>query len=50
MQLKEAYEVQITKLVEYADRKVDPLTQIVRTQQNSFNSAMLQTARRLKTE
>jgi hypothetical protein len=50
MQLEEAYEVEITKLVEYVDRKKDPLTKIVRTHQHSFNSAMLQTARRLKTE
>jgi len=36
--------------VEYVDRKEDPLTKMVRTHQHSFNSAMLQTARRLKTE
>jgi hypothetical protein len=31
IQLEEAYRVKITKLVEYVDRKEDPLIQIVRT-------------------
>jgi hypothetical protein len=41
--------VQITKLVEYVDRKEGPLTQIVRMHQH-INSAVLQTAGCLKTE
>ena len=49
MQL-EAYAVEITKLVEYVDWKEDPLIQIVRTYQHNINSAVLQTAKRLKTE
>jgi hypothetical protein len=40
----------ITKLVEYVDRKEDPLIQVVRTHQHNTNSAVLQTARCLKTE
>jgi len=36
--------------VEYVDRKEDPLIQVVRTQQQNTNSAVLQTARCLKTE
>jgi hypothetical protein len=39
----------IIKLVEYVDRKEDPLIQVVRTQHNT-DSAVLQTARYLKTE
>jgi len=50
MQLEEAYAVEITKLVEYVDRKEDPLIQVVRTHQHNTNSAVLQTARCLKTE
>jgi len=49
IQLEEAYTVQITKLVEYVDRKEDPLIQTVRMHQHSINSAVLQTARHLKT-
>jgi hypothetical protein len=49
MQLEEAYVVEITKLMEYVDSKEDTLIQIVRTYQH-INSAMLQTARRLKRE
>ena len=49
MQL-EAHTVEITKLVEYTDSKEYPLIQIVRKHQHSINSAMLQTARCLKTE
>jgi hypothetical protein len=36
--------------VKYVDRKEDPLTQVVRTHQHNIDSAVLQTARRLKTE
>ena len=43
MQLEEAYTVEITKLVEYVDRKEDPPKQIVRMHQNIINSTMLQT-------
>ena len=50
MQLEAAHAVEITKLVEYIDRTKDPLTQVVRTHQHNTNSAMLQTARCLKTE
>jgi len=49
MQLEKAYGTEITKLVEYIDRKEDPLIQTVRTQQHNINSAVLQTARHLKT-
>ena len=49
MQSEVAHAVEIIKLVEYADRKEDPLTQVVRTH-HSTNSAVLQTARCLKTE
>jgi hypothetical protein len=49
MQLEEAYTVPITKLVEYIDRKEDPLIQFVRRHQHNINSAVLQTARYLKT-
>ena len=39
-------------MVEYVDRKEDPLTvvQVVRTHQHNIGSAVLQTARRLKTD
>jgi hypothetical protein len=50
MQSEEAYEVEITKLVEYADRNEDPLIQTVRTHQHNINSAVLQTAKCLKTD
>ena len=50
MQLEEAYTVEITKLVEYVDRKEDPLIQNVRKHQHYSNSAVLQTTGRLKTE
>jgi len=36
--------------VKYVDKKEDPLIQVVRTHQNNIDSAVLQTARRLKTE
>ena len=48
MQLQ-VYEVDITKLVEYVDRKEDPLTQTVSMHQHNINSAILKTARCLKT-
>jgi len=50
MQLEDTYRVEITKLVEYVDRKEDPLIQTVRMHQHNINSGMLQTARHLKTE
>ena len=50
MQLEEAYAAEITKLVEYVGRKEDPLIQIFRMHQHKINSAVLQTARHLKTE
>jgi hypothetical protein len=40
----------ITKLTEYAESTEDPLIQIVRTHQNNTKSAMVQTARSLRTE
>ena len=50
MQLEAAYAVEITKLVDYVDRKEDPLIQVVRTHQQNTNSAALQSTRCLKTE
>ena len=50
MQLEAAHAVEITKLMEYIDRKEDPLIQVVRTHQHNTNSAVLQTARCLKAE
>ena len=50
MQLEAAYAVEITKLMEYLDRKEDPLIQFVRTHQHNTDSAVLQTARCLKAE
>ena len=50
MKLEAAYAVEITKLLEYVDRKEDPLIQVVRTYQHNTDSAVLQTARSLKTE
>jgi len=50
MQLEAAHAVEITKLVEYVDRKEDPLIQVVRTHQHSTDSTVLQTARCLKKE
>ena len=50
MQLEAAHAVEITKLVEYVDRQEDPLIQVVRTHQHNTDSAVLQTARYLKTE
>ena len=50
MQLEAAHTVEITKLVEYVDRKEDPRIQVVRTHQHNTDSAELETARCLKTE
>ena len=50
MQLEAAHKVEITKLVENVDRKEDPTIQVVRTHQHNIDSAVLQTARHLKTE
>jgi len=50
MQLEAVYAVEITKLVEYVDRKEDLLIQVVRTNQHNTDSAVLQTARCLRTE
>jgi len=50
MQLEASHGVEITKLVEYLDRKEDPQMQVVRTHQHNTDSAVLQTARCLKTE
>jgi len=50
MQLEAAHAIEITKLVDYVDRKEDILIQVVRTHQKNTNSAVLQTARCLKTE
>jgi len=49
MQLVLAYTLEITELVEYVERMEDPLIQTVRKHQH-INSAVLQTARHLKTE
>jgi len=43
MQLETAHAVGITNLVEYVERKEDPLIQVVRTHQHNTDSAMLQT-------
>jgi len=50
MQLEAAYAVEITKLMEYVDRKEDSIIQVVRTHQHNTDSAVLQPARCLKTE
>ena len=50
MHLEADHAVEITKLVEYVVRKEDPLIQAVRTHQRNTDSAVLQTARCLKTE
>ena len=50
MQLEAAHALEITKLVEYVERKEDPLIQVVRTHQHNNDSAVLQAARCLKTE
>jgi hypothetical protein len=48
MQLETAHAAEITKLVEYVDRKEDPLIQIVSTHQSNIEAAVLQTPRRVK--
>jgi hypothetical protein len=50
MQLEAAHAIEMTKLVEYVDRKEDPLIQVVRTHQHNTDSAVVQTARYLRTE
>jgi len=50
MQLEATHAVEMTKLVEYVDRKEDPLIQVVRTHQHNTDSAVLQTARYLRTD
>jgi len=50
MQLDVVHAVEIIKLVEYVDRKEDPLIQVVRTHQQNTDSAVLQKARCLKRE
>ena len=50
MLLEAAHAVEITKLMEYVDRKEEPLIQAVRTHQHNANSAVLQTARRPEAE
>jgi hypothetical protein len=50
MQIEAARAVEITKLVEYIDRKEDPLIQVVRTHQHNTDSAVLQTTRCLRKE
>jgi hypothetical protein len=50
IQLEAVHAVEITKLAEYVDRKKNPLIQVVRTHQHNTDSAVLQTARCLKTE
>jgi hypothetical protein len=49
MQLEEAYIIEITKLMGYVDSTEDQLIQIVRTHQNNTKSAMVETARCLRT-
>ena len=49
MKFEEAYTVPIIKLVEYIDRKEDPLIQLVRMHQHKMNSAVLRKVRCLKT-
>jgi hypothetical protein len=48
--VRNAYIIEIKKLMEYVDSTEDPLIQIVRTHQNNTKSAMVQTARSLRTE
>jgi len=50
MQSEAAHAAEITKLVEYVDKKEDPLIQVVRTHQHNTHSAVLNTARCLKIE
>jgi hypothetical protein len=48
--LEAAHPIKITNLLEYVEWKEDPLIQAVRTHQHNIDPAVLQTARRLKTE
>jgi len=50
MQLEAAHAVEITKLMDYVDKKEDPLIQVVRTHQHNTDSAVWETARCLKME
>ena len=50
VQIEAGHALEITKLAEYVDRKEDPLIQVFRTHQYNTDSAVLQTARCLKTE
>ena len=50
MQLEAAHAVEITKLLEFVDRKEDPLIQVVRTHQHNSDSAVLQTPEDRSTE
>jgi len=50
MQLEATHAVTIRKLVDYVERKEDPLIPVVRTHQHIADSVVLQTGRRLKTE
>jgi hypothetical protein len=50
MQLEAAHAGEITKMLEYVDRKEDPLIQFVRTHQHNADSAVLRTARYFQTE
>jgi repressor of nif and glnA expression len=49
MQVEAAHAVEIKELVEYVARKEDPLIQVVRTHKHNTDSAVLQTARGLRT-
>jgi len=44
MQSEDAHIAEITKMLEYASSKVDPLIQIIRTHQQIINPTLLQTA------
>jgi len=50
MQVEAAHAVEITKLLDYVDRKEDPLIQVVRTHQHNTDSAVLLTTKCLKAE
>ena len=50
MQIEAAHAVEITKLLEYVNKKEDPQIKVVRKHQHNTDSAVLQTARCLKTE
>jgi hypothetical protein len=49
-QLEADNAVEITYMVEYVERTEDPLIQAVRMHEHRIDSALLQTARRLKAE